>query len=535
MAITPLPPAPEPTDSTAQFNAKSFAWVAALDNFTTEANALQDNVNSLETATANSASQAASSAVLADGYADAALASAQAAAANTNAPLWVSGTTYAVGFLVYSPANGRTYRRRTAGAGTTDPSLDATNWLLLQNEVTVATFSWNSATNTPNSIFGQSQAANGVHDKMRGCVLSDSGAVNYYLLDTDWSYKSDGTASNLTGTDGQVMVEIPKFYYRVERSGTITTWQVSAVQQSGFVIHPAFIKDGAEVNFRYFGAYSACVFDVSTSTYLSGLNWDNNSGASGVGVDVTPTSGDKLASVKGIYPMVGLTRSEFRIIAANRGSGWRQVDFALWSAVQLLFVTEYQSFFSQSLLGAGNTNGSYLGASGNQNDSPHTIAGAGDLLGAFSTNATSGAGVNAKPGTSFMKYRGIENLYGNVWQWADGINVNVGATGNVHVTNTRSDFADNTSTNMTLITSSLPTSSGYISDLLLSDPYMIPKTNSGGSTTYMTDYHVASASSNRVVFVGGNAGNGATAGALCLASNGASSYRDRYFGARLAF
>lgn len=259
MAITPLPSPPEPTDSTSQFNTKAFAWVVALDTWTIEANALEANVNALESATASSASQAESSATQASGFADAALSHAQDAAANTNAPLWVSGTTYAVGALVYSPVNGRTYRRRTAGAGTTDPSLDATNWLLLQNEVTVQSFSWNSLTNTPNSIYGQSRIVAGVHDKMRGCTLNDDGTVNYYLLDTDWALKEDGTASDLSGVDGQVMVEIPKFYYRIERSGTITTWKVSAVAQSGFDVHPAFIKDGAEVNYRYYGAYDACV------------------------------------------------------------------------------------------------------------------------------------------------------------------------------------------------------------------------------------------------------------------------------------
>jgi len=46
------------------------------------------------------------------------------------ASLWVSGTTYAVGDLVRSPVTGFLYRRRTAGAGTTDPSADGTNWAL---------------------------------------------------------------------------------------------------------------------------------------------------------------------------------------------------------------------------------------------------------------------------------------------------------------------------------------------------------------------------------------------------------------------
>ncbi len=45
-----------------------------------------------------------------------------------NAPAWVSGATYSIGDVRYSPADQRLYRRITAGAGTTDPSADTTNW-----------------------------------------------------------------------------------------------------------------------------------------------------------------------------------------------------------------------------------------------------------------------------------------------------------------------------------------------------------------------------------------------------------------------
>jgi len=187
-------------------------------------------------------------------------------------------------------------------------------------------------------------------------------------------------------------------------------------------------------------------------------------------------------------------------------------------------------------LGAGNTNGSYISSSGNQTDSPHTIAGAGDSIANGSTNTTSGAGVNAKPGTSFMKYRGIENFYGNCWNWADGINVNVTVTGNVHITNNAAFFADNTATGMELVTSSFPTATGYIRDMSTTvDPYFLSSTNSGGgSSTYITDQHYASTSSNRVVIVGGSASNGALAGAFCLSSIVASSYATRVVGGRLA-
>jgi hypothetical protein len=142
MPITPLPPAPQPTDTQLQFNEKAFDWVAALDTFTTQANALETNVDNLEGSTqvfagqaANSASAAAASAATSSNNAATALSHASAAAANTNAPLWVSGTTYAVGALVYSAVTGRTYRRKIAGAGTTDPSADGTNWLPILLEV----------------------------------------------------------------------------------------------------------------------------------------------------------------------------------------------------------------------------------------------------------------------------------------------------------------------------------------------------------------------------------------------------------------
>lgn len=44
-------------------------------------------------------------------------------------PLWVSGTTYAQGRVTISPTDWQTYVRKVAGAGSTDPASDATNWV----------------------------------------------------------------------------------------------------------------------------------------------------------------------------------------------------------------------------------------------------------------------------------------------------------------------------------------------------------------------------------------------------------------------
>lgn len=56
---------------------------------------------------------------------------ASAAAASLSAAVWVSGTTYTAGVVVYSPIDKFNYRRKVTGAGTTDPSNDPTNWALL--------------------------------------------------------------------------------------------------------------------------------------------------------------------------------------------------------------------------------------------------------------------------------------------------------------------------------------------------------------------------------------------------------------------
>jgi len=85
-------------------------------------NALEANVNTKEASTI-------SAAAIASGAANTALAA-------VNATAWVSGTTYAIGQPVWSPVNLLTYRRKTNGAGTTDPSSDPTNWQLVGSGLT---------------------------------------------------------------------------------------------------------------------------------------------------------------------------------------------------------------------------------------------------------------------------------------------------------------------------------------------------------------------------------------------------------------
>lgn len=123
--ITALPTPPSRQDPI-NFAERADDFLGALPTFVTETNLVASELN-----TANSEAQAAAS----DAQDSAALAetAANAATAIANITAWQSGNTYAVGDVVYSLVNFLSYRRKTAGAGTTDPSTDSTNWQIISN------------------------------------------------------------------------------------------------------------------------------------------------------------------------------------------------------------------------------------------------------------------------------------------------------------------------------------------------------------------------------------------------------------------
>lgn len=125
--VDALPTAPDRSDR-ATFSARATAMFAALkDAFVGQVNALASNVYA-------NAVDAAASATASSTSAGNSATSAATAVAAAGAPIWVSGTTYAIGDVRYSPANQKIYRRKTAGAGVTDPSADSTNWGIVSTD-----------------------------------------------------------------------------------------------------------------------------------------------------------------------------------------------------------------------------------------------------------------------------------------------------------------------------------------------------------------------------------------------------------------
>jgi hypothetical protein len=134
MAITPLPSPPLVTDDTATFNAKAFAWVAGIDTWTTQANALSSNVTTLESQTAASASAASTSASNALTSANNAANSASAASTSASNALASANS---------AAASYDSFDDRYLGSKTADPSLDNDG-----NALLVGALYWNSVGNT---------------------------------------------------------------------------------------------------------------------------------------------------------------------------------------------------------------------------------------------------------------------------------------------------------------------------------------------------------------------------------------------------
>ena len=181
MPMTPLPTL-DRTAATFKTDVDDF-FATDLPLFVTEANALETAVDADKTAAANSASSASTSASEASASATTASAAATSAIAASNITVWVSGTTYALYDMVISPADYQSYRRKVAGAGTTDPSADSTNWEIVSTNVTAT-----STTTFTNKTL--------TSPTMSGAILNDGYTEEVFAI--------SGTTPALSPSDGSI-------------------------------------------------------------------------------------------------------------------------------------------------------------------------------------------------------------------------------------------------------------------------------------------------------------------------------------------
>lgn len=74
-----------------------------------------------------------------------------------------------------------------------------------------------------------------IQAKLRRFVENTDGSVKYYLHQNDSRKKDGGAAAKLDTTDGNVMLEVPEMYFRLEISGTKWIYAISEYPLPGFI------------------------------------------------------------------------------------------------------------------------------------------------------------------------------------------------------------------------------------------------------------------------------------------------------------
>lgn len=341
----------------------------------------------------------------------------------------------------------------------------------------------------------------------------------------------DASLQFASGTIVQVMVEQPKFYYKVvpleiekKKKGGITRkvrYYVSDTPKAGFKLHPAFIENGNENEKIYLAAFEGSLYDSSASTYIL----DDS--------QVADFAADLLCSIANAKPLSGLTqnatRANVRKLAEKRGSGWEQAYIATASASQMLMLIEYASFNMQSAIGQGAVNKTDDGSSNMAEATGVTI----------NLGNASGTASNAN-GVQFVSYRGEENFWGNIWGWIDGINEYMDATtheGTIYIAD--HSFADDTGTGAYEDAGIIAVyGNGYVSAFCYSEKYdwlFIPGELLGNTALPVGDYCWNGNTGWRVARLGASWNDGLYAGAFCWSLYNASSNRSRNVGGRLVY
>lgn len=392
-----------------------------------------------------------------------------------------------------------------------------------------------------------------VQSMMRRCLLNDDGEVVTYLHATDSTKTDTGAAADLTGASGMVMVEIPEHYRKFEFDGTTITALISLIQLPGF----------HKVRKIYRSAYEATV-ERSTHKLASVVNTT----ADYRGGNNTAAWDDTYRSELG-RPATSISLTNFRAYARNRGTaglngkGWNCDLYEAAVNTYWLYVIEYanlncQAPFTSELteqgyhkggLGDGVTTLNSTKWNNFNSYNPFVPCGITNSLGNRTgvVDYTLPVEYDANQLTvQVPSYRGIENPFGHVWSWTDGLHVQAQSNdaGGKHVFYRAEDdnpanFQDS-NYNGYEVRGELPRSDGYVKQLVCGEHGDIMPLKVGGSaTTYICDYFYqnipASGVALRGVYFGGNAYSGAIAGLAFASTSYAPSTTDASIGSRLCF
>ena len=367
-----------------------------------------------------------------------------------------------------------------------------------------------------------------IQSQYKGCLVKN-GVVNYYLDPNDWSMKADGTPSVLDGTDGDVMVHIPKFYGKSGSNGNKRWVRISTtkIDSSWVEIPEMFVSAYRITTYTDSGTSKVASVVNTTVNYRGGLNRSNFDQY--LNTDIFRTDLGK--------PRTNVSRATMRTNANNSGQELLCYEFYKW-VFYWAYVIEYANFNSQKEfnseltsdgchyggLGSGLTTFDYNNWSRYNNNSPITPCGYTNEFGNFSgvkqilipqTQIDDSTVVNEK--TLYAnRWRGFENPFGDIWTNLDGIVLkrdSANQESKVYTTSDSSKFGDDTS--IMNVAGIEVAKDGYTKEFDLRETgEIIPQLIGGSESTYKCDYHWCNAQStdNRTLLVGGDAFRDGVAG-----------------------
>lgn len=274
-------------------------------------------------------------------------------------------------------------------------------------------------------------------NEIKPCYMV-KGVVTKYLNPNNYAEDIDGNTVNITSSGtGDVMIEIPKIYYKLHKDSNYQYIQISNTAQDGFCCLAHTYK-GVEKDKIYVGAYQS---------YYDGT---------------------KLRSVSGISATGEITIGKCRQYAQKQGNGYEQFYWNLSNLLKSLFVIQFKSLDSKTAMGYGlcKTENYSIG-------------------GTLNTNGMNYCASGTSPAQ--MKWLGIEDFYGSRMYWVDGVTTS-GSGNNIslkvtNVTNTSMMFENN---DKTVATNLSEVSAGKFFTKIVgeNETGFAPQGDTGSSSTY---------------------------------------------------
>lgn len=270
------------------------------------------------------------------------------------------------------------------------------------------------------------------YNKIRIVGLKN-GQITKEINPMDKTKYLDGTS---VPSDVDVMAEYPKVYWKVNTISNGFEIRISNKQLDSGYKCLAHLVNGIEKDNIYIGTY---------------LGYAENG---------------KLRSKSGEFPTANTTLTQFRKYAQAVGAGYQLDNWYPLVLRKILYLIAYKNLNSQSALGRGYTDS-------NNN--------------AIRTGGTNTKGLcyGSSNGSEQICFLGIEDFYGNLYTWVDGMYYN----GSIMVTPDNKTFNDSASGYKNVGSTTNWSAGGWINDVVkTTEGLFFPYGKNGSSSTYYSDY-----------------------------------------------